>query len=85
MTAVRNWKLQPDEMLVSFDVKSLFTSVPVDEALKAVEKRLTADSLLEDRSGFRCDTVMSMLNLCLSARQFQFRGKYDELSGGLAM
>ena len=80
-----HWKLQPDEMLVSFDVKSLFTSVPVDEALKAVEKRLAADSDLEDRSGFSCDTVMSMLNLCLSARQFQFRGKHYELSDGLAM
>ena len=25
VNAVRNWELQPDEMLVSFDVKSLFT------------------------------------------------------------
>ena len=50
-----------------------------------MEKRLTADSHLEDRSGFRCDTVMSMLNLCLSARQFQFRGKHYELRDALAL
>ena len=46
---------------------------------------MTADSHLEDRSGFRCDTVMSMLNPCLSARQFKFRGKLYEFSDGLAM
>ena len=84
MNAVRNRKLQPDEMLVSFDVKSLFTRVPVDEALKAVE-RLAADSDLEDRSGFSCDTVMSMLNLCLSACQFQCGGKHNEIRDDLAM
>ena len=28
-----------DEMLVSFDVSSLFTNVPVDEAMKVIQKK----------------------------------------------
>ena len=70
---VRNWNMQEDEVLVSFDVKSLFTSVPVDEAMKAVNKRLVEDVDLRERTGLNPETVMDMLNLCLQNRQFQFR------------
>ena len=56
---IRSWRIEPDEILVSFDVKSLFTSVPVEEAMKSVEKRLEADASLEERSGYTKETVMS--------------------------
>ena len=30
--------IEDDEVMVSFDIKSLFTSVPIDEATKAIEE-----------------------------------------------
>ena len=35
-----------DEMLVSYDVKSFFTSTPVEESIQACEKRLIVDKML---------------------------------------
>ena len=39
--------LRDDEMLVSYDVKSLFTSIPVEESIQACEKRLVDNTLSE--------------------------------------
>ena len=38
-----NVVLQDDEMLVSYNVKSLFTSIPVTESIDICERRLRDD------------------------------------------
>ena len=74
-----------DELLVSFDVKSLFTSVPVDDAMLAIREVLEADDDFEAREEVSVDTVMEMIKICLVTTSFQFRGKYYEQTDGLAM
>ena len=44
-------KLLEDESMVSFDLKSLFANVLVDEALEVVHKGLVEDDTLIDRTG----------------------------------
>ena len=39
-------KLQPGQVISSYDVKALFTSVPVDPAINIVKQRLTQDPTL---------------------------------------
>ena len=39
-------RIRPEDLLVSFDVTSLFTQVPIDEALEVVRARLTKDPTL---------------------------------------
>ena len=43
-------KLLENESMVSFDVKSLFANVQVDEALEVVHKGLVEDDTLIDRT-----------------------------------
>ena len=85
MEEVRSWKLETDEVLVSFGVKSLYTSVPVAEALQAVEMKLQLDDSLEERCGYTRETVIALLKLCLDCTHFKFRNTHYAMVDGLAM
>ena len=53
MEQVRHITLVPGECLSSYDVSALFTSVPIDPALKIIKDLLEKDPTLKDRTD-RC-------------------------------
>ena len=78
-------KIKEDEILVSFDVKSLFTSVPVPDAISAIKELVEKDEDFESRTGITTKTLIEMIHTCLSSTSFQFRSEHFELTDGLAM
>ena len=68
--------MQEDEVMVSFDVRSLFTSVPVKHVLLAVKRRLDEEEKMQGRCGFASGMVMRLLELCLNTTYFKFREKF---------
>ena len=52
--------VKKDEMLVSFDVTSLFTKVPIDEAVQVIRDKLQ-DEMLVDRTTLSPDRVAGLL------------------------
>ena len=56
---IKEIQVEDDEVMISFDVKSLFTSVPRDEAVSAVEEMLVADQSFTSKTG---QTISSMLD-----------------------
>ena len=50
MEFVKDIELRSNEVVVSFDVKSLFTNVPVDEAIEVILHKLSEDKALEDKT-----------------------------------
>ena len=74
-----------DGWLVSYDVESLFTKVPLEEALKVVEGRLRNDEGLGERTGFSVDELVALVNFCLTSCYFVHQGKVYIQEGGVAM
>ena len=79
-------KLQlEDEILVSFDVVSFFINVPMKLAIEVAKQRLEDDSNLTDRTALPVDNIICLLEFCLDATYFSFRGKYYQQILGVAL
>ena len=70
---------------MSFDVKALFTSVPVQPALKIIQKLLEEDNNLKQRTSISVNQIISLLEFCLGSTYFTFKGRFYEQKEGTAM
>ena len=85
MDFVRSVCLDSGEVMVSFDVVSLFMKIPVELALWVVRWYLESDDTLQDRTNLGIDEIVSLLSLCLNATHFSFRGVIYQQIFGTAM
>ena len=83
--ALSNIQLEEGEIIMSYDVSALFTSVPVDQALTLVSELLHLDTTLKDRTDMSPDSITQLLSLCLKGTYFVFQGQYYEQLEGAAM
>ena len=68
--------------LVSFDVKNLFTCMPIDFALQCVEERLNEPDVSENLKHIPTEVLISMLKLCMVSNTFQWnRQVYQQKQG----
>ena len=77
--------LAEDDKMISFDVVSLFTKVPVNEALEAISHRLAQDDTLENRTELPPAEICRLTELCLQTTYFQFGEDFFEQLEGTAM
>ena len=73
-----------DEILVSFDVTSLFTNVSTDEAVEVIHRRLLEDEKLEERTPLSIDRISELLRLCLKSIYFGYNGEFYEQRKGFS-
>ena len=71
--------------MVSFDVVSVFTKIPVDLAIEVVIKRLREDVSLERRTSLPVDFLIDLLFFCLNTTYFVYVGTYYQQVFGTAM
>ena len=69
---IRQTPLAETDIVISFDVVSLFTNVPVDEALLVIAEGLQQDTTLEER------TSIPIPDLCLESTYSQFGKSFFE-------
>ena len=71
--------------MVSFDVESLFTNVPIDAAVQAALQRLENDPSLADRTTLTPAQIADLLTFVLRPTYFQYNGSIYEQKDGAAM
>ena len=82
---VRHITLMPGECLSSYDVSALFTSVPIDPALRLIKDLLEKDPTLKDRTVMGVNDIILLLEFCLKNTYFSFQGQFFEQVEGAAM
>ena len=86
MEHLKGTTLGPDEVMVSYDVRALFTSVPIQPALEVIEKLLKGDSVQKRRT-MSTKHIMDLLGFCsgapISPIEANFMSRWKELPWAL--
>ena len=70
---------------MSYDVTSLFTSVPIQSALDITQERLANDQDLQKRTSMTIQHIIRLLEFCLKSTSFTFQGQHYQQMEGVAM
>ena len=82
INATKTVQIPDDYKLVSFDVKSLFTSIPLQLALQCTETAILQST---NPLPLPKEDIMDLLNFCLMSTYFQYNGKHYKQLHGTAM
>ena len=77
-------KIQDNEIMVSFDVESLFTNVPIEGAVQTARRKLDSDPDLADRTTLTSAEIADLLDFVLRSTYFQYNGSIYEQKEGAA-
>ena len=82
---IKGIHLQPDQCIMSYDLKALFTSVVIHPAINIIKKLLNEDEQLQQRTSMTVSNSTCLLEFCLKSTYFTFQGKHYEQPEGAAM
>ena len=72
---IANTTVDDDEIMVSFDVVSLFTAIPVDKTCEHIRNKLLKDKTLQQRTKMSIDDIVALLRFTLSNSYFNYNNK----------
>ena len=83
--SIQDITLKTDECLVSYDVETLFTLVPIQPALTITKNKLEEDRDLHLRTSMSIQHISWLLEFCLKSTYFSFQGRFYQQLEGTAM
>ena len=85
LEALQDVRVAEDELLVSFDVSSLFTTVPINEAVQVIQHKLEQDDTLANRTTLSPNKVAELLDVCSRPTYFNYAGDFYEQRESVVM
>ena len=82
---IQDIKLKEDQCIMSYDVKAVFTSVPIQPAIDVIKNLLEEDGELQKRTNMPVQHIISILEFCLRSTYFTFQGRLYEQEEGADM
>ncbi|KER31443.1 hypothetical protein T265_02351 [Opisthorchis viverrini] len=74
---VAGFQIEPDEVLASFDVSSMYTNVPKPDAVEVARRLLLADATLQERTQLSVDEIVEGIKMQLR----RLRMEHTSVSG----
>ena len=71
MSQAQTWKIEPNEIQVSYDVTNLYPSIPIDKAIDVILQQLSEDyEDLKTRTKLTLVHIQQLIELCASECYF---------------
>ena len=84
---IQNLKVDENDILVSYDVTSLFTNVPLKETIEMIAKKAFVNNWSNEthKLSITQPDLIQLLEVATKNQLFQFNGKLYEQTDGVAM
>jgi len=79
---IKEWTVQRDEILTSYDVEALYPSIPIDKALDLIENLLMSKPSLLEVTNFSIGSIMKLLRWIFALTYCEYDGKHYVLDCG---
>ena len=84
-TFIYQQTIEPDEIMVSFDVTSLYITILIDQTLLIIENLPQHDDKFADRTPLSPNQILDLLNILLQTIYFKFNDQFYQQTDGAAM
>ena len=85
MSTSNTERVDENQVMVSFDVQSLFINVPIEGAVRATLWKLESDLSFPNHTTLTAAQIADLLNFVLRSTYFQYDGAIYEQRDGAAM
>ena len=81
---IRNVPIEDDKTMVSFDVTSLYTNIPIVDTLNIIKDYVNNDQFIR-KTTIPQDKFLDLVNLVLTITWYTFNSRFFQQTDGVAM
>ena len=82
---IRTSPIEDDEIMVSFDVTSLYTNIPIIDTLNIIKDHVHSDDQFTGKTAIHQDKFLDLVNLVLTTTWYTFNAQFYQQTDGVAM
>ena len=82
---IRNVPMKDDEILVSFDISSLYTNIPIINTLNIIKDYVNNDDQFIRKTAISQDKFLDLFHLVLTITSYTFNFQFYQQTDGVAM
>ena len=82
---IRNVPIEDDEIMVSFDVTSLYTNIPIIDTLNIIKDYVNNDDQFTRKTTIPQDKFLDLVHLVLTTTWYTFNSQFYQQTDGVAM
>ena len=82
---IRTFPVEDDEIMVSFDITSLYTNIPIIDMLNIIKDHVHNNDQLTGKTAIPQDKFLDLVNLVLTTTWYTFNSQFYQQTDGVAV